>query len=214
MPDWRQYVKERLGSADEKVVQELAEHLEDVYSELRTSGVTQEEAIARVERQVDSWPELRREIRAAREGEMHERVKQFWLPSLVTLLAGWGILAILLWAGVQPFMTRPGQPDGLFVYWPWLAALPFVGAWGAYMARRAKSQSWMAHVAGAFPAVAMALVFVSILPWVFAVNPQVVPGVKAISIAANFVSWVVLPGAALYLGIAVQGMWRTPSTNA
>ena len=144
---------------------------------------------------------------------MQERVKQFWLPSLVTLVLGWGILTILICAGVQPFMTRPGRPDGLYVYWPWLAALPFVGAWGAYMARRAKSRSWEVHVAGAFPAVAMALVFLSILPWVFAVNPQVAPGLKATSMAANVVSWVVLPGAALYLGIAVQGMWRFHSTN-
>ena len=136
---------------------------------------------------------------------MQKRVKQFWLPSLVTLLLGWGILAILIWAGVQPFMTSPGKPEGLFLYWPWLVALPFVGALGAYMARRAKSQSWKVFVVGAFPAIAMAMVFLLILPWVFVVNPQVAPGLKATSIVANMVSWVILPGIALCLGIAVQG---------
>ena len=138
---------------------------------------------------------------------MQERVKQFWLPSLVTLLAGWGILAILIWAGVHPYMTHPGSPEGLFLYWPWLVALPFVGALGAYMARRAKSQNWKVYVAGAFPSLAMAMVFLLILPWVFVVNPQVAPALKATSIVANMVSWVILPGIALCLGIAAQGMW-------
>ena len=135
---------------------------------------------------------------------MQERVKQFWLPSLVTLLLGWGILTILIWAGVQPFMTRPGQAEGLYMYWPWLAALPFVGALGAYMSRRAQSQRWKVYVAGAFPAVAIAIIFLLLLPWGFIVDPQVAPSLKLTGFAAGIVSWVLLPGIALCLGIAIQ----------
>ena len=135
---------------------------------------------------------------------MNERVRKFWLPSLVTLLVAWGILAILLWAGMQPFMTKPGQADGLFVYWPWLAALPFVGALGAFLARRASLDGWKVYLVGAFPAVAIALVLLLLLPWGFIVDPQVVPSLKLAGFAAGVVSWVLLPGGALCLGAAAQ----------
>jgi len=144
---------------------------------------------------------------------MQERVKQFWLPSLVTLLAGWGILAILIWAGVQPFMTRPGQPEGLYVYWPWIAALPFVGAIGAYMSRKAQSSGWKIYAAGAFPVIAMAIVFLLILAWSFIVDRQVVPALKLMGFAAGMVSWVVIPGLALCVGIVVESMRRRPSAS-
>jgi len=213
MRDWRKLVQERLAvqgqnnAIDESVVQELAEHLEDLDTESRGSSLTQDEELRRIERRVGDWLALRQGIEGMRqEGDVQERVKQFWLPSLVTLLVGWGILATLIWAGVHPYMTHPGNPEGLFLYLPWLVALPFVGALGAYIARRAKSQSWKVYVAGAFPAVAMFMVFLLILPWAFVVNPQVAPGLKATSIMANMVSWVVLPGIALGLGVAMQGM--------
>ncbi|HTZ33350.1 MAG TPA: permease prefix domain 1-containing protein, partial [Methylomirabilota bacterium] len=95
MHDWHAYVREQSPELDDRVVQELAGHLEDVYSDLRASGLTQAEAIRRAERRVGGWLELRRGIQAARREEaMQERVKQFWLPSLVTLVLGWGILTI------------------------------------------------------------------------------------------------------------------------
>ena len=209
MHDWHAYVREQSPELDDRVVQELAGHLEDVYSDLRASGLTQAEAIRRTERQVGDWLELRRGIQAARqEAVMQERVKQFWLPSLVTLVLGWGILTILIWAGVQPFMTRPGQPEGLYVYWPWLLALPFVGALGAYLSRRAQMRGWKVYVAGAFPVVAIAVVFLLILPWSFIVDHQVVPASKLSGFAAGMLSWVILPGTALCLGIALQGTRR------
>jgi len=216
MRDWRKYVRERLAEAgerddaDEQVVRELSDHLDDVYTELRASGLTQAQALRRTSRQVGNWLELRRGIQAVRqEGEMQEHVKQFWLPSLVTLLLGWGILAILIWSGVAPFMTSPGRPDGLYVYWPWLVALPFVGALGAYMSRRTQASRWKVYAAGAFPVIAIAIVFLLVLPWSFIVDRQVVPALKLSAIAADMMSWVVIPGVALCLGIAAQGM-RTP----
>lgn len=206
MRDWRRYVRDRLPELGDRVVQELAGHLDDVYSDLRSSGLSEPAACEEASKQVGDWLELRRGIQATRqEVVMQERVKQFWLPSLVTLVLGWGILTVVIWAGVRPLMTRPGQPEGLYVYWPWLVALPFVGALGAYLSRQAEMKGWKVYVAGTFPALAIAIVFLLILPWGFVVDSQVAPALKLTGFAAGIVSWVLLPGIALCLGIAAQG---------
>ena len=50
MPDWRAYVRNRLGALSasdaerEEIVSELAEHLEQHYADLRASGVDEQEA--------------------------------------------------------------------------------------------------------------------------------------------------------------------------
>ena len=155
MGNWRKYVRERFaesgdsGRADEPVVEELAEHLEDVYAEQCATGLGQAEAWRQAERQVEDWRKLRRDIEAARrEGAMSERVTKFWMPSFVTLLLGWGTLALLIWARVQPFTTGARGAKGLIVYAPWLMVLPLVGALGAYMARRAKARGWQKRGTG------------------------------------------------------------------
>ena len=61
MPDWREPIRERLaqldlaGAHEEEIVEELAQHLEDRYSELRTRGASEEEArhLALIELQED-----------------------------------------------------------------------------------------------------------------------------------------------------------------
>ena len=74
-------------------------------------------------------------------------------------------------------------------------------------------RGWKVYVAGAFPVVAIAVVFLLILPWSFIADHQVVPALKLSGFAAGMVSWVLLPGIALCLGIALQGMRRFHSTN-
>ena len=50
-----------------------------------------------------NWKEIRRELfLVQRERTIEERVKQIWIPSLVTLLSAWVALALLIWAGTQP----------------------------------------------------------------------------------------------------------------
>jgi hypothetical protein len=63
-------------------------------------------------------------------------------------------------------------------------------------------------LAGAFPALATARVILMILPFSFIVDPKVVPGLRFASMAAAAVSWVVLPGVALCIGVALQGMGK------
>jgi hypothetical protein len=211
MRDWREYVRQHLSAiseyrpVNEDVVAELAEHLEEVYAELQKSGLSQAEATRRAPERVGSWMELRQGIELARqEGTMQERVRQFWLPSLVTLFTAFAVLAILIWAGVRPWMTRPAETRGLIVYVPWILMLPFIGAVGAYMSRRAKATGWRVYVAGVFPALAIAMLFLLLLPWGFIVDPRVAPDFKLMGFAAGTVSWVILPGIALWIGIVLQ----------
>jgi hypothetical protein len=77
------------------------------------------------------------------------------------------------------------------------------------MSRRTQASRWKVYAAGAFPVIAIAIVFLLVFPWSFIVDRQVVPALKLSAIAADMMSWVVIPGVALCLGIAAQGM-RTP----
>lgn len=233
MRDWRAYVDERLHAVTIKhraeVVAELAAHLEECYSALRAQGLPDEEACAWTCARAGDWDELRLGIIAAKETRtMSDRVKQIWIPSLLTLVVGWAVLGMAIWSGSPPLIweswheARRGVARGDFlgvasfahlyppmviVYWPWLISLPVIGAVGAYLSRRAKATGWRVYVSGAFPLLAIAVVFAVTLPFASMVDPQVVPFFKSSSIVANLVSWLVLPGIALWIGIALQGMF-------
>ena len=94
MLDWEALVRRQLTGLglepDERgeVISELAAHLEETWEDLRRRGMTEEEAVRRTVSQVEDWQDLRRRIQTARTKEnfMTNRVKQFWLPSLLTLL--------------------------------------------------------------------------------------------------------------------------------
>jgi hypothetical protein len=149
-------------------------------------------------------------ILARREG-MGGRVKQLWAPSLLSLLISWTVLALILWVGIGPLIWHEGPPWSVIVYVPWLMLLPFVGAAGACLSRRAQRTGWRPYVAGAFPALAMGCVILMILLFSFIVDPQVVPGLRFASVGAAAVSWVVLPGIALCVGVAFQQMTKKTS---
>ena len=59
MPDWKEVVRERLGSAklepasEAAIVEELAQHLDDRYQELRAKGIADEECTRRVLAELD-----------------------------------------------------------------------------------------------------------------------------------------------------------------
>jgi hypothetical protein len=214
MRNWRAYVNERLGSAPisqrEQLVDELTAHLEDCYSALRAQGLSEEEACAWTCAKAGDWDELRREVVLAKqEGVMNDRVRQIWIPSFVTLVMGWVALGLILWSGVGPVTGDWWHAGklGAILYWPWLVILPFVGALGAYLSRRAKGMGWRVHVSGVFPVVAIGVVFAVTLPFASAVDPRVVPFFRINSLLANVACWFVLPGIALWLGVALQGVF-------
>jgi hypothetical protein len=215
MRDWRAYVEERLGSLRiaqgeaEDVAAELTEHLEECYSVLCGQGLPEKEAYTQTCARAGSWEELRRRVNSAkREGTMTDRVRQIWIPSLVTLLASFMGMAVVLRAGIQPI-----QPRGVILYLPWLLALPLIGAAGGYLSRRAQAGRWRVYLAGAFPALAIAAIFLVTFPFAFFVDSRVVPGFKFSALAAMTVSWVILPGIALCMGVALEGVRKTTAVT-
>lgn len=207
MRDWQSLVRDHLGPASktqiesEQIADELAAHLQEHYDNLRAQGVVEEKAYELTCTRVGSWEQLRRGIVSAqREETMIDRVRQIWIPTLVTLWLAGGALAILIWSGAQPLLWHAGE-----VYVPWLLFLPLAGGTGAYLSRRSKANGWPAYVSGLSPALAWAIVFFLVTPVAFFVNPSVAPGFKISSILAMLVSWVVLPGIALAIGVVVQG---------
>ena len=219
MPDWRFYVRDHLGSlclpqtAEEEVVGELAGHLEELYAALRAEGVPEEKAVSQTCARAGNWEELRRGIVLARQEEsMQDRVRQIWVPSLVTLVSSWGALALLIWAAVT---THPSDPRGVILYLPWLLLLPVIGAVGGYLSRRARGTGWRVYLAGTFPALAAAIVFLLTIPSAFAfgINPKAVPGFRFAEVAAAAINWVILPGIALCMGVALQGLRKMQGAN-
>jgi hypothetical protein len=216
MRDWYAYVQSHLGSLgvarvkQEDVVAELAAHLEEYYSSLRSTGMAEEDACLQTCARAGNWKELRRELfLVQREGTMDERVKQIWIPSLVTLLSAWVALALRIWAGTQPVILHPGGAPSVISYIPWLLGLPLIGAAGGYLSRRANGTEWRAYLAGTSPALAIAAIFLLIFPFAFVIDPQVVPDFKLSALAAMTLSWVILPGIALCIGVVLQGLRKT-----
>jgi DNA-binding MarR family transcriptional regulator len=194
----------------EEVVAELAARLEEYYSSLRSAGMAEEDVFLQTCARAGNWKELRHELALAqREGTIDERVKQIWIRSLVTLPSAWVALALLIWAGTRPVILHPGGARSVTSYIPWLLGLPLIGAAGGYLSRRAHGTEWRAYLAGTFPAVAIAAIFLLIFPFAFVIDPQVVPEFKLSALAAMTLSWVILPGTALCIGVALQSLRKT-----
>jgi len=73
------------------------------------------------------------------------------------------------------------------------------------MSRKAQASSWRVYLAGAFLALAMACVFLVILPWSLVVDAHVVRDFAWLGLTAMTFSWVMLPGIALCVGVALEG---------
>ncbi len=94
-------------------------------------------------------------------------------------------------------MTPHSVYSYLTIYVPWLCVLPFLGAAGAYWSRRAGSSRAIQVAAGVFPVLVFLAIFLVICPFSFAFDGLPAAG----SLAAAVVSWVVIPGGALLLGV-------------
>lgn len=170
MPEWKALVRERLGdlglaaSQEEAIFAELASHLEELYDEACAQGFCKSEAIERSLAQVTDWHGLSRNIQTAKhkEGIMNHRTTTLWLPGLISLTAAMVFLMLFELISLQPRFLVPGsfavvhtgstRANVLLVaYLPWLALLPFCGAAGAFLSRRAGGQRPARLAAGMFP---------------------------------------------------------------
>lgn len=221
MPDWRAYVNERLGrlrlpEAESVLVrEELTAHLEDAYLSLRAQGITESDAVRLASEQVSNWRDLRRDILSAKsEAFMQNRVSQLWIPGLVTLSSAYALLALIQFAGLRVMAFHTGEPRGIVLYLPWMLSLPLIGAIGAYLSRRAQATGWRVYLAASLPALALGVLFLLIFPLAFVIDPQVSLSIKATALAAAMVNWVILPGFALCLGVALQSLRKMRAPNS
>jgi hypothetical protein len=203
MSDWNALVRERLDLTNpspeeqEQIVSELASHLDDLFEEYRAHGLSESEAVTRAIHEVTDWRGLAQNIqRAKQEESMNPRTKQLWLPGLVNLTIAMVLLMLEIRTGVQPRVYN-AQYAAMVLYFPWLAILPFCGALGAYLSRRAGGDRWARLATASFPAAAYLGCFILIF-LVTRFGPDRFVSLSALGVVVS--TWVVIPGAALLLG--------------
>ena len=215
MRDWREFVQSKLAElalppgTKVDVVDELAAHLEETYAELRKQGMTEEAASRLALSQVKDWHKLQRKIQNARikENTMTNRVKQLWLPSLVTLVLSMGLLALIQIFGPKPWLFGwngssrwPFVAPALMVYVPWLLLLPLIGAMGACLSNLAGGSRRAVLSSVVFPVLPYLAFFVLALPVVAILNDHIAHNIMSRALFVGLFAWVLAPGAALLAG--------------
>jgi hypothetical protein len=213
MPDWQRLVRRRLSgltldAAEKDEVQaELAAHLAETCEELRRQGITEEEAVRRTLSQVEDWQKLTRLIQTARTKEniMTNRVKQFWLPALLTLMLSMGLLMLIQVFGPNPWLVARKSGWSLVapvavVYLPWLLSLPLIGAMGAYLSNRGGGSQRAVFASIVFPVLPYLVFFVVALPVMAIFNDQLAHNIMFGALFVGLFAWVLAPGAALLAG--------------
>ena len=210
MPDWQELVRKRLsglklGSAErEEVHAELAVHLEESYESLRTKGLPEQAAVQQTLVQVADWQDVRRKIQIARtvkENLMNDRVRQLWLPGLLTFALSMGLLELVQKFGARPIVLDldKGTPVLMF-YTPWLLALPLAGALGAYLSKRAGGSARIVLASSIFPVLPFGVVFMIAGPVGLVISHSLAHHIVTAAFFSMSVGWVLAPGIALLVG--------------
>jgi hypothetical protein len=213
MRDWEALVEQHLTglalapTERAEVIAELAAHLAETCEELRLQGMTEEEAARRTLSQVEDWRELSRLIQIARkkENRMANRVKQFWLPSLLTLFLSMGLLMLIQLFGPSPLKVAMKSGWSLIaptamIYLPWLFSLPLIGAMGAYLSNRAGGSKRAMLSSVVFPVLPYTVFFFLALPAIAIFNDRLGHNFMFIALFVGLLAWVVAPAAALLAG--------------
>ena len=216
-PDWSALLRERLDlkslspQDQQQTTAELASHLDDLCEEYRLQGLSETEAVARAINTVTDWPALASAIqRAKREEEpMNRRTRQFWLPGIINLMIAMLGLMFEVRMDSHPRIYNTRFAD-MMLYIPWLLALPFCGAFAAYLCRRAGGDRAARLATASFPAAAYLGCFVLVLPIArFGPDHFVAWGAVAVVVFC----WAILPGIALLLG-ALPFLRTSPPSEA
>lgn len=209
MRDWRALVEEQLAelalepAERDEVVSELATHLEEHCEALLRSGVREDEAAQRALSHAGNWQDLRRRIQAARrqEDNMTDRVKQFWIPGILSFVLAEGLLALFQKFGPRPLIfSWSGQPPVAMFYVPWLVTLPLIGALAAYLSRRAGGSQRSTLLSAVFPVLPFLGLFLVAFPVSLAIENHVEHTIMEWAFLMALLGWVVVPGVALLAG--------------
>ncbi len=133
---------------------------------------------------------------------MQKRVHQLWVPGFVTLIVSMTFLAMLQKLGFQPRIIGSG-PSAILFYVPWLALLPLFGALGAYLSVRAGAPRATALLSSIFPVVALTAAFLLMFPIGVIIDVfgrHVDFSIVATALLRDGIGWLLVPGAALFLG--------------
>lgn len=224
MSSWQEKARRKLANSllsdveREEISRELAGYLEDLCTDATAAGLDAS-AAAQIDATRMASAELHEDkhlgatlYRARKENAVHinERTKRFWLPGTTILLASAVLLNILQFAGFSPYFPRFWNAGfgsdvwtrySFFIYVPWLCILPFLGGAAAYWSRRSGSTRAVSVAAGLFPSVVLLALFVAFVPLAFAVDTLPPAKIFVPALAGQILSWVVIPGAALFLGV-------------
>jgi len=209
MPDWQKLVSERLWSLElesqewREVIEELAVHLEESCQRFRREGFSEDEAVRQTLVEVNDWSDLGRRIESARMGRksMTNRVKQLWLPGLLTLALTIGLLSFAPRFSFHPIILSlaPGAPF-LRLYPSWLMLLPLAGAIGAYLSKRAGGSLRMVLLSSLFPVLLFVVVFMIVIPAGLLIAHSISNQIIARAFLNMTVGWVLAPGMVLLAG--------------
>jgi len=208
MRDWKKFVEGQLAGlalppgTKADVVDELAAHLEETCAGFRKQGMTEEAAARLALSQVKDWHKLQRKIQNARikENAMTNRVKQFWLPGLLTFTISMVLLELVQKFFPQPFILRLDHPPVLLFYVPWLLTLPLAGAIGACLSTRAGGSRRMTLLSSVFPVLPLATIFLMAIPAGLVLSHTLSHGIVAAAFLTLGVEWVAVPALVLLAG--------------
>jgi len=217
MPDWHELVRQRLGETSlpendaAEVVEELADHLEETYHTSLGQGLTEQAALQRSLREVSSWRQLRSKIESSRKKELtvNQRTWQFWLPAFTTLFLSMVLLMAIQFAGPDPAAPDPlvlGSSHWrliapvVVVYGSWLFTLPFIGALGAYLSKRAGGNLKTVLSAVVFPVFPFLAFLVIGLPVALILDDHVAHNITLPAFLVGSSAWIVFPAIALLAG--------------
>lgn len=182
----------------DEIVREMAGFLEDRYEERLSLGDSPGTALRSAMGSAGRWPDLAREIERV-EGQMARRWKTLWLPGLGISVMAQGLLLALGALGVAgEIVWRPPKPP-VFFFWPWLLALPLLGAAGAAWSRQQGGSRVERLIVAVFP-LAPWLVFLPVGAAKILTEDIPTSQKLLVVLVSGLLNWVILPGLALVLG--------------
>ena len=156
---------------------------------------------------------------------MNARTSRLWIPSLVTLTASFIALVAFGFLGLPPgpLGSRPHHEewsshlitgiksghDTVNEYTVWVMVLPFVGALGAWLSRRAGGTRRDVVISGVFPALAWLTIVLIVLS--FIASPGVGTLIEPVGLVGLIAVLVLIPGASLLIGVLAYSAvtkWR------